>query len=172
MEKISWVQLSDLHTFNLSQWNMMQKKYIEKLKNRNIKFLIVSGDLHQFNREYDITIDFLNELVNELCLSKEDVFIIPGNHDCDVDAKEETEEITALICNRIKDEPDLYNTRKEKIIKKYNNYKKFLIKFYGDDLYKEYEKIIDGYNVFVWKNIPTFYKRLKEYKILEKYEKI
>ncbi len=153
MEKISWVQLSDLHTFNLSQWNTMQKKYVEKLKNRNIQFLIVSGDLHQINRKYDITIDFLNELVHELCLNKEDVFIIPGNHDCDIDAKEESEEISALICNRMKDDPDLYNTRKEKIIKKYNGYKKFLIEFYGDDLYKEYEKIVNGYNVFVWKNM-------------------
>ena len=47
------------------------KKYVDKLKKQNVKFLIVSGDIHQVSSDYDKTIEFLNQLVDELCLSIE-----------------------------------------------------------------------------------------------------
>lgn len=149
---IKWCQLSDLHTFDETTWNLMKTKYISKLKKENVNFLVITGDLHQYNKPYDLTLSFLNELVEELHLDKKDVFIIPGNHDCDHAKAERTEEVSVFIRSKIEEDPDKYNSRKDTLLSKYDGYKRFLEDFYGSSNYSEYEKILDGYNLFVWKN--------------------
>ncbi len=152
MNKITWVQLSDLHILDSTEWNVMKNKYISILKQSNVQFIIVSGDLHNIDSTYSKTIEFLNDLITSLGISKKDIFIIPGNHDCDKDSKIITEEIAAFISSNIDMDSEIYTTRKERLLQKYTEYKSFLLNFYGNDLYKEQEKIIDGCNVFLWNN--------------------
>lgn len=55
------------------------KKMIEEIKNRNIKYLFISGDLYEEKYIRLTTIEYINNLFKEIPNTK--IFISPGNHD-------------------------------------------------------------------------------------------
>lgn len=55
------------------------KKVIEYIKNNNIEFLFISGDLYEHKYVKKSTIEYINKLFTEIPNTK--VYIAPGNHD-------------------------------------------------------------------------------------------
>lgn len=55
------------------------KNIIEYIKNENIEFLFIAGDLYEHNYIRSTTIEFINELFKQIPNTK--IFIAPGNHD-------------------------------------------------------------------------------------------
>lgn len=55
------------------------KKVIEYIKENNIEFLFISGDLYENNYIKKTTIEYINNLFKEIPETK--IFISPGNHD-------------------------------------------------------------------------------------------
>ena len=55
------------------------KKVIEYIKNNNIEYFFIAGDLYEHNYIRESTIEYINSLFKEIPNTK--VFITPGNHD-------------------------------------------------------------------------------------------
>ncbi len=55
------------------------KKVIDYIKENNIKYLFISGDLYEQKYVKKSTIDYINNLFKEIPKTK--IFIAPGNHD-------------------------------------------------------------------------------------------
>jgi exonuclease SbcD len=55
------------------------RKAIEYIKEENIPFLFISGDLYEHNYVKKSTIEYINNLFKEIPNTK--IFISPGNHD-------------------------------------------------------------------------------------------
>ena len=55
------------------------KKVIEYIKENNIKYLFISGDLYEHKYIKKSTIEYINNLFKEIPDTK--IFISPGNHD-------------------------------------------------------------------------------------------
>lgn len=55
------------------------KKIINYIKENNIKFLFVAGDLYENEQIRESTIKYINDLFKQIPNTK--VFISPGNHD-------------------------------------------------------------------------------------------
>lgn len=147
----SWLQISDLHIFDNTEWNIMQKAF-EKLPNKNtVKFLLITGDLHQYREDYSKTLLFLNKTIEIFGLTKRDVFIVPGNHDsgdC-----EDKEVYTLYIDQKIAEEHDCYKKYfvKGKLVDCFNEYNNFIRNFYGDlakDMYPNPEQV----SILTWQN--------------------
>lgn len=82
---ITWLQLSDLHILESTDWNMMIESYRQLSKHIHPDFLVITGDYrdkrYSENNNYEKTLDFLNVLVESFGIQKQDVFFVPGNHD-------------------------------------------------------------------------------------------
>ena len=90
--RVKWLHISDIH-FNYRNYDseLLRKDFIRRMaelgKHERFTQLILSGDILFQNKEYDSgTTQFLESLVSALSISKERVFIVPGNHDHDRDA--------------------------------------------------------------------------------------
>lgn len=82
---MKWLHLSDLHLiFNNYETTLMRANFFEYLQNfeSQIDCLFITGDITHQGRDYtQEIITFLNEIVTTLKISKENVYMIPGNHD-------------------------------------------------------------------------------------------
>lgn len=93
MGKIRWLHISDLHYDRemMGDWPVGQNGFPVK----NIDFIVFTGDLHTYGRDYNEGKRFLTELAEHYDLNpNEDIFIVPGNHDVDP-YRSLTEEIDA-----------------------------------------------------------------------------
>ena len=77
--EIRWIQLSDLHMFDSTEV-ARQKKALFNQFSKTIDFFIITGDLHQYNSDYQLSEAFLTELMHKMEIEKEDIIIVPGNH--------------------------------------------------------------------------------------------
>ena len=77
-----FINLSDRETFGdlkrLEQRKVF-KKVIEYIKENNIEYLFISGDLYEHQYIRQSTIEYINNLFKEIPETK--IFISPGNHD-------------------------------------------------------------------------------------------
>lgn len=148
----SWLQISDLHVFDNTEWNIIQNAFSKLPEKDKIKFIIVTGDLHQYGEDYQKTIEFLNKLVAEFKLTKRDIFIIPGNHDVgECDGKEA---YTLFIDTKIEKQADCYRNYfvENKLVKCFEKYNRFIDDFYGD-LAKEMYPNPEQVSVLKWRNV-------------------
>lgn len=88
--QVSWLHLSDLH---LGKDNYDEAVVIEKLlddiqeqiKNNNIKldFVFITGDLTFSGQkeEFKFASEFISKLSSVCQIAKEDIILVPGNHD-------------------------------------------------------------------------------------------
>ena len=129
--EIRWLQLSDLHMFNTTEVKR-QKKALYKQFRQHIDFIVITGDLHQYGEDYSLTLHFLNELVREMNITKQDIIIVPGNHDISTSSdSSERAKILEGIEKEIESNPDAYLTALDKLYSAFENYQKFLDEFYG-----------------------------------------
>lgn len=145
-QEIRWIQLSDLHMFASTDLER-QKKALYKQFGSKIDLIFVTGDLHQYNTNYDMTIDFLNELVVQFGIEKKDVVIVPGNHD--VSASNKRKEAINRVDENIENNPDIYIDELNDLYLGFRKYKNFLLNFYGDFI-KEYNVFEN--NIYIWRN--------------------
>ena len=66
----SWLQISDLHIFDETDWRIMSEAYKKILNNIKIGFVIVTGDLHQYAQDYNRSMEFLCKLADILNLDR------------------------------------------------------------------------------------------------------
>lgn len=82
---MKWLHLSDLHIVINANWTVFENElYKLCLAEGPIDLVIVTGDFHNFKEADDFSKakNFLTKLMKELNLNiKEDLFLIPGNHD-------------------------------------------------------------------------------------------
>lgn len=77
-----FTNLSDKENFgNIRRMDQraVLKKIIEYIKNNNINYLFISGDLYEHQHIRNTTIEYINNLFKEIENTK--IFISPGNHD-------------------------------------------------------------------------------------------
>lgn len=147
----AWIQLSDLHIFDNTEWNVMKHAYRNLPNHREIKFIVVTGDLHQYKSDYVKTQNFLENLLDFFELSKKDIFIIPGNHDSG--RCESKDAFTFFIENNVDENPDCFREyfTKGKLIDCFADYNNFIKNFYGnlsEATYQEPEQV----RVLKWNN--------------------
>lgn len=82
---MKWLHLSDLHIRENAKWVVFKKEVFDSCRKQGpIDLVVVTGDFHNFNEKDDFSkaTEFLRELMQELNLNiKDDLFLIPGNHD-------------------------------------------------------------------------------------------
>lgn len=97
MSKAAIVFISDIHyskdreksQFQENDENEYYQKWenyvlgIEKLQDTKVKYLVISGDLAESARrkEYIVLEKILNRFCDKFSISKNNVLLIPGNHD-------------------------------------------------------------------------------------------
>lgn len=148
----AWLQISDCHLFEdeVSEWNFLRGK-IKSIPNIDaVSFVTATGDLHQYGHSYDNTGKFLEELLNELELDKENLFIVPGNHDSgnlpgdDSKKRSKKRAYTKIIASETEKNPDAYQEyfADDMLGGCFREYSNFICQFYGDkNPYKNPEKI-------------------------------
>lgn len=139
MNNITWVQLSDLHIFDSTDWDLMLEGYRKLSERIHPDFIVITGDYrhkkYEYNKDYSHTLEFLEEMVNIFKVKKEDVFLIPGNHD--VEEYEFREESIRTIVEKIESDPDVYKkylNKKLSLDTAFESYEAFIRKFYGDEV--------------------------------------
>ena len=147
----AWLQISDVHIFgdSVTEWNVLKQEII-KIKNiEDIRFILITGDLHQYGNGYQGTIDFLDFLRKQFSLEKNSIFIVPGNHDSGPLPNDNAKGLnknayTAYIRSVIEDEPDVYQDyfESDKLAGCFKEYIDFIYEFYGEkNPYYEPEQI-------------------------------
>lgn len=83
--KIKWAQLSDIHhLYNDYDTTVMRDKLIEYLneKKNDIDLLFITGDIAHQGSDYGFEVEeFLSSVITAIDITKENIFIVPGNHD-------------------------------------------------------------------------------------------
>lgn len=90
MSKISWLHISDLHLGrDLYNEKVVLKELLQDIKRQmqinqlELNFVFITGDLTFSGRqtEFDLAQEFIDELIDVIKLNKEDIILVPGNHD-------------------------------------------------------------------------------------------
>ena len=142
--RIKWLHVSDIH-FSYPGFDscLARDDFISFLheigETESFTDLFVTGDvLYKHTASSEITISFLNEVVTAMGISKEHVWIVPGNHDhcfdtCkDLLAEIYTQKDPSLAVDQLSDDEIT------KLIDSFEYYKDFCNTFYGNDkIFKE-----------------------------------
>lgn len=145
-DEIRWLQLSDLHMFDSTEMKVQKKALFQQFTNK-IDFIVITGDLHQYGKDYSLTLDFLNELYSQMKIEKKDIFIVPGNHD--VANSEKRKKILDEIDKKIENNPDVYRSGLKGLYAGFKKYRDFLQAFYDDNI-EDYSFLEN--NIRVWEN--------------------
>ena len=125
---MKWLQISDLHIKQSASWSLMKSAYEKMLSKEKIDFILVTGDLHNYNDDdYSKTKEFLNMIVSATKIDKNNLIIIPGNHDSqDFSAKTPLVDYVLKDDNKVdeyyKENQDDLNKAFEKYLEFYQNY--------------------------------------------------
>lgn len=128
----------------------MQKEFCKLKEKYPVQFIIVTGDLHQYNGDYNKTLEFLKTLGDVFCLESDNVFIVPGNHDAGNFPAQKA--ILRDIDDNIENNPDYYlqylNGDEGEFLKdRFQDYVKFLETFYGKPTAQQL-----NVDLFTWKD--------------------
>ncbi|WP_028043146.1 metallophosphoesterase family protein [Candidatus Stoquefichus massiliensis] len=147
-----WLHISDLHIFENLEWKSLKGSFIRLKEERKINFIIITGDLHEFNTGYEKTLVFLNQLSEVLGIKKEFFYIIPGNHDVDEYSGKKGD--CEYIHNHIDQDPECYKEyfTDMRLLQSFITFNKFIKDFYGDDYSKIYTKSPEQVNIRQYKN--------------------
>ena len=157
--RIKWLHLSDIH-FNYKSYNtsMLRDDFlciIKKIQELEpFTHLFLSGDiLNKYEKAEETTVNFINSIIEIMEISKNRVFIVPGNHDHDRNVaiqvmddiasksrKEKTDKID--LVDNIEDETT------EKLLDSFANfnsvYGKIIGKVYYDDCHNPHQIFTEG----------------------------
>lgn len=70
-----WLQISDLHIFDNTEWKVMEDAYNNLEYKKYVKFILVTGDLHNFKEDYEKAKIFLEKLLVFFNLTKK-IFLL------------------------------------------------------------------------------------------------
>lgn len=157
--RIKWLHLSDIH-FNYKSYNtsMLRDDFlciIKKIQESEpFTHLFLSGDiLNKYEKAEAATVDFINNIIEIMGISKSNVFIVPGNHDHnrnvaiqvmgDITSKSMEEEIDKIdLVDNIKDETT------EKLLSSFANfnsvYREIMGNAYYDDCHNIHQIFTEG----------------------------
>ena len=110
MMSFSWMQISDLHIYDETYFDMITIAYENLSHSIRPDFIVVTGDYCHYDDYpyYDRALFFLNFLVQKFQLTKNNVFLIPGNHDVHKKDFLMKDECVSKINETIDDNPDAY----------------------------------------------------------------
>jgi 3',5'-cyclic AMP phosphodiesterase CpdA len=106
---ITWLHISDLHFGSPEDPNRTKVenaffKDIERFMKSGISFqmIIITGDIayHGKKEEYDLAAKFIDKLLSCTGISKEGLFIVPGNHDINQNSMNNSAKKLCAIKNR------------------------------------------------------------------------
>ena len=87
--RIKWLHLSDIH-FNFKNYesHSLREDFLKRIQSLDqtepFTHLFITGDILNGNAKADEeTIEFIKKLMEIMKLTKDSVFIVPGNHDHD-----------------------------------------------------------------------------------------
>lgn len=142
---ITWLHISDLH-FRKDDYNssIIREAFLQDLKsmclekNLHIDLILVTGDIAFSGQpeEYKLARVFFDNLLSLTQLSKERLFIVPGNHDVD---RREIGTIAASASTLL-DSRDAVNdiltdtVECSYICRRLSNYVQFLVSYLGDEI--------------------------------------
>lgn len=155
-KNITWLQFSDLHILESVDWTLMMDSYKELAKLLHPDFIVITGDYrhikHEENFDYSKTLEFLENIIKLFNIEKEDVFLVPGNHDVEDYAFRE-ESIGAIVSNIDNLEKCKEYLKEPKDLKKaFKSYSKFVKQFYGNDVTDKRVTSPDEVMCLTWKN--------------------
>lgn len=152
MDKLEWIHLSDVHFSGNEGYEIrrMRDSIINKLKeiiaDRVISFVVVSGNLVYQNGTYDSQLKKFLDSIMEICnITKDNLFIVPGNHDL-----KRNQPRTLLLNGIRKDNFKFEHETMKQLQKDFKKYKTFMKKMGKDDgdyIYKLEKR--KGYNLFL-----------------------
>ena len=156
---ISWLHISDLHIYENSYYDMIKLAYKNLSQEVSPDFIVVTGDYCHYTDypHYDRATQFLDYLVQTFNMSKNDFFLVPGNHDiCKTQALRK--ECISRINETIEKDPDAYleymKEDKNDLRCAFAEYNKFVQQFYGTELDETDVRITSPSDVIAvkWKN--------------------
>lgn len=138
-KKTMWKEEEDtVKILQVSDWHIEGENIDDAMVVRDIcdyfhdvQLMLITGDLHQFGKDYEKTLNILNDFVEKLNIEKQDVILTPGNHDSE--EIEEKSKIIKEIRRGIYDDKECYEKYKDKLYSTFSEYEKFLMKFYGEE---------------------------------------
>ena len=125
------LQMSDWHYEGSNAENNLIIQAIKKEFSKKTDVLVIVGDLRQYGKPYQLSLKILQDLTKGLNLKPEDVFMVPGNHDCG-DYPEKSK-IFNEIRNHIDSDVEYYREHMSTLVKGFEEYQAFLKEFYGED---------------------------------------
>ena len=154
--KFSWLQFSDLHIFDGStDWTLMKATFSGLSDIVSPDFLVFTGDFRHLkhNRSYDSALRFINEMVTLFRLSKEDVFLIPGNHDVsDYDYRDTYVQAVKSELGNIEKYREYMQNDAADLRNAFNDYTQFVKDFYQKDVVDDRVKKPADVVCIPWKN--------------------
>ncbi len=156
---ISWLHISDLHVYDNSYYQMIKSAYEDLARRVKLDFIVVTGDYCHFKNhpQYDKALKFLNYLVALFGVSKNDVFLVPGNHDVR-DNLPLRKECISRMNETIDKDPDAYMKYMSNDANDFRNafheYNQFVRDFYEYQIAEDDDRITSPSDViaFTWKN--------------------
>lgn len=160
---IEWLQLSDLHLFDGTDWNLMKREYKKLAQILHPDFLIITGDYRHvvedqktgYNLDYSEALKFLNDLREIFQLKKKDMFLIPGNHDVNVNGFEGRQDIINRILKDIDSDKDVYRKQEEGkdiLLNAFTEYNSFVEAFYKGAIKDDRASNPAGVNYINWES--------------------
>lgn len=136
-DALKWLHLSDIHyAYENFKTDRMREQLVRTLSSipEKLSFIIISGDLTYQGRSYDEKLSaFLNEILNAVHLSKDSLYLVPGNHDLSRSKPRE------LMLKTIQDAPE-YLDFDELTITSLMNAQQSFFDFYSRFLEREYSR--------------------------------
>ena len=145
MSAITWLHLSDLHfdyrAHNRWDASIVLKKLLEDLhelrerQSLRPNFIVISGDIAYQGKpaDYALAQVFLDKLLEVTNLSKDRLFIVPGNHDLDLSkvTTETKDTIRSFNDRKTIEETIADDEIRSKILVKYEDYAEFINSYLG-----------------------------------------
>jgi len=125
------LQMSDWHYEGSNAENNLIIQAIKKEFCGKTDVLVITGDLRQYGKQYQPSLEILRDLTKGLKLKPEDVFMVPGNHDCE-DYSEKAK-IFKEIRDHIDSDVEYYRKHMSVLLKGLEEYQAFIKEFYGED---------------------------------------
>ena len=134
MDILTWLHLSDIHyAVQNFETGLMRDKLISKLQeltqNYNFDFIVITGDIADKNIYDEEKISaFFDALLNTLKLNKDNLFIVPGNHDLKRDGAREN-----LLKSFLSSEEDFDESIIELLKNGFKKFNSFYKNYFGKD---------------------------------------
>ena len=133
-KKITWLQFSDMHVFAQKAGNVAILQAYKKLAETiSPDFVVVTGDFRHLgkNTTFEGAIEQLEKMLSVFGVGKQDVFLIPGNHDVGLAVDSETRsKWIEDIHDNIEKNYQSYAQYQDKLMDGFSDYRMMVKEFY------------------------------------------